>query len=92
MKQVKIIFASLILVLSSTTAFANTADNTRYVDPFIGTTNYSVCNPGAVRPHALMSVGLLTLWGPTLTLRIRTVGGGRRHTSITTSILRALHM
>lgn len=26
-----------------------------YVDPFIGTTNFSVCNPGAVLPHGLMS-------------------------------------
>lgn len=24
---------------------------TEYVDPFIGTTNFSVCNPGAVLPH-----------------------------------------
>ena len=29
---------------------------TEYVDPFIGTTNFSVCNPGAVLPHGLMSV------------------------------------
>ena len=27
-----------------------------YVDPFIGTTNFSVCNPGAVCPNGLMSV------------------------------------
>ncbi len=27
-----------------------------YVDPFIGTTNFSVCNPGAVLPHGMMSV------------------------------------
>ncbi len=26
-----------------------------FVDPFIGTTNFSVCNPGAVLPHGLMS-------------------------------------
>lgn len=69
MKQVKIIFASLILVLSSTTAFANTADNTRYVDPFIGTTNYSVCNPGAVRPHALMSVVPFNVMGSDLNVK-----------------------
>lgn len=92
MKQVKIIFASLILVLFATTAFAHTADNTRYVDPFIGTTNYSVCNPGAVRPHALMSVVPFNVMGSDLNVKDRTVGGGRRHTSITTSILRALHM
>ena len=69
MKQVKIIFASLILVLSSTTAFAHTADNTRYVDPFIGTTNYSVCNPGAVRPHALMSVVPFNVMGSDLNVK-----------------------
>ena len=30
-----------------------TAENdlASYVDPFIGTTNFSVCNPGAVVPH-----------------------------------------
>lgn len=27
-----------------------------YVDPFIGTTNFSVCHPGAVCPNGLMSV------------------------------------
>lgn len=27
-----------------------------YVDPFIGTTNFGTCNPGAVRPNGLMSV------------------------------------
>ena len=27
-----------------------------YVDPFIGTTNFGTCNPGAVCPNGLMSV------------------------------------
>jgi hypothetical protein len=27
-----------------------------YVDPFIGTTNFSVCNPGAICPNGMMSV------------------------------------
>ncbi|MDE5637515.1 MAG: glycoside hydrolase family 92 protein, partial [Alistipes sp.] len=26
------------------------------VDPFIGTTNFGTCNPGAVCPHGMMSV------------------------------------
>ena len=26
------------------------------VDPFIGTTNFGTCNPGAVVPHGMMSV------------------------------------
>lgn len=30
-------------------------DPVDFVDPFIGTTNFSVCNPGAVLPHGLMS-------------------------------------
>jgi predicted alpha-1,2-mannosidase len=38
------------------TASVSAKDNIDYVDPFIGTTNFSVCNPGAVRPHGLMSV------------------------------------
>ena len=37
-----------------------------YVDPFIGTTNYSVCNPGAVRPHGLMSVVPFNVMGSDL--------------------------
>ncbi len=37
-----------------------------YVDPFIGTTNFSVCNPGAVRPHAMMSVVPFNVMGSDL--------------------------
>ena len=37
-----------------------------YVDPFIGTTNFSVCNPGAVRPHGLMSVVPFNVMGSDL--------------------------
>ena len=43
-------------LLMLTAAGASAKDNVDYVDPFIGTTNFSVCNPGAVRPHGLMSV------------------------------------
>ena len=35
---------------------ANAQDPVDYVDPFIGTTNYGTCNPGAVCPNGLMSV------------------------------------
>ena len=45
--------AALMLLM---TVPAAAKDNVDYVDPFIGTTNFSVCNPGAVRPHGLMSV------------------------------------
>ena len=37
-----------------------------YVDPFIGTTNYSVCNPGAVCPHGMMSVVPFNVMGSDL--------------------------
>lgn len=39
---------------------------TDYVDPFIGTTNFSVCNPGAVTPHGLMSVVPFNVMGSDL--------------------------
>lgn len=34
----------------------NAQDPVDYVDPFIGTTNFGTCNPGAVCPNGLMSV------------------------------------
>ena len=37
-----------------------------YVDPFIGTTNFSVCNPGALRPHGMMSVVPFNVMGSDL--------------------------
>jgi predicted alpha-1,2-mannosidase len=37
-----------------------------YVDPFIGTTNYSVCNPGAVLPNGMMSVVPFNVMGSDL--------------------------
>ena len=37
-----------------------------YVDPFIGTTNFSICNPGAIRPHGLMSVVPFNVMGSDL--------------------------
>lgn len=37
-----------------------------YVDPFIGTTNFSVCNPGALRPHSMMSVVPFNVMGSDL--------------------------
>ncbi|MBE6219192.1 MAG: glycoside hydrolase family 92 protein [Rikenellaceae bacterium] len=32
------------------------SDNTQYVDPFIGTADYSATHPGAVVPHGMMAV------------------------------------
>lgn len=61
-------FKSLALgALFMATAMSATAkDNIDYVDPFIGTTNFSVCNPGAVRPHGLMSVVPFNVMGSEL--------------------------
>jgi len=39
-----------------------------YVDPFIGTTNYSVCNPGAVCPNSMMSVVPFNVMGSNLNM------------------------
>ena len=74
MKKLSIMAALLLL---ATTAGAK--DNIDYVDPFIGTTNYSVCNPGSVLPHALMSVVPFNVMG-------------QHHMSIPTLTLQALHM
>ena len=40
-----------------------------YVDPFIGTTNFSVCNPGAVLPHGMMSVVPFNVMGSDLNVQ-----------------------
>ena len=56
------IAASLTLDAGNVTA----KDNVDYVDPFIGTTNFSICNPGAIRPHGLMSVVPFNVMGSDL--------------------------
>lgn len=45
---------------------AGAKDNVDYVDPFIGTTNFSICNPGAIMPHGLMSVVPFNVMGSDL--------------------------
>lgn len=58
---------SLILMLLAVTLNASAQKPlVDYVDPFIGTTNFSVCNPGAVRPHAMMSVVPFNVMGSDL--------------------------
>lgn len=54
--------------LAAVTALSVWADRqpVDYVDPFIGTTNFSVCNPGAIRPHGLMSVVPFNVMGSDL--------------------------
>ena len=44
----------------------NTQEPIDYVDPFIGTTNFSVCNPGAVLPQGMMSVVPFNVMGSDL--------------------------
>ena len=53
-------------MLVAATTHAGAKDNIDYVDPFIGTTNYSICHPGSVRPHALMSVVPFNVMGSDL--------------------------
>ena len=42
------------------------AAQTEYVNPFIGTTNFGACNPGAVTPNGLMSVTPFNVMGSRL--------------------------
>ena len=57
-------------LLAALLAFSATAltaqEPVDYVDPFIGTTNFSVCNPGAVTPHGMMSVVPFNVMGSDL--------------------------
>lgn len=55
--------AILLLSMGEVKAQKRTID---YVDPFIGTTNFSVCNPGAVCPNGLMSVVPFNVMGSDL--------------------------
>lgn len=50
----KRLFLSVLLILGFGTAAAQAPVDC--VDPFIGTTNFGTCNPGAVTPHGMMSV------------------------------------
>lgn len=56
---------SAILVLCAVSASAQKSV-VDYVDPFIGTTNFSVCTPGAIRPHSMMSVVPFNVMGSDL--------------------------
>jgi predicted alpha-1,2-mannosidase len=58
---------SALLLLSALEVGAEvTKDAVDYVDPFIGTTNFSVCNPGAIKPHSMMSVVPFNVMGSDL--------------------------
>lgn len=64
MRQISKLAATALLALAAATAGAK--DNIDYVDPFIGTTNFSVCHPGAICPHGLMSVVPFNVMGSDL--------------------------
>ena len=63
MKLNNIVLSALFALWGSTASAQQPID---YVDPFIGTTNFSVCNPGAVLPHGLMSVVPFNVMGSDL--------------------------
>ncbi|MDE6491176.1 MAG: glycoside hydrolase family 92 protein, partial [Muribaculaceae bacterium] len=54
----KLMIAASVALCSLCGSAAEMADTTllRYVNPFIGTTNFGTCNPGAVVPTGMMSV------------------------------------
>lgn len=62
----KKILSTMLLALACFSQNANAEKLTRYVDPMIGTTNFSVCNPGAVMPHGLMTVTPFNVMGSDL--------------------------
>lgn len=60
----KKMFTLMLAALAAATALAGKL--TRHVDPFIGTTNFSVCSPGPVVPHGLMTVTPFNVMGSEL--------------------------
>lgn len=67
MKNLKYMAVAALLACGALNASAK--DNVEYVDPFIGTTNFSICNPGAIRPHGLMSVVPFNVMGSDLNVQ-----------------------
>ena len=67
MSTYKTIFRQcLVILFCLVTLPSNAKEPVDYVDPFIGTTNFSVCNPGAVCPRGLMSVVPFNVMGSDL--------------------------
>lgn len=72
MERLKRLLMPLIMLLPPTlpaaAADSSAADTTllRYVDPFIGTTNFGTTNPGALVPNGLMSVSPFNVTGSDL--------------------------
>lgn len=57
---------SLTLLLASVSSWGAAKEPADWVNPFIGTTNYGTCNPGAVLPNGLMSVSPFNVAGSDL--------------------------
>ena len=89
MNHFKHLAIAALLVLSAGSVTAK--DNVDYVDPFIGTTNFSICNPGAIRPHGLMSVVPFNVMCLTSIRKTRIHDGGQRYTNTTINISPDLH-
>lgn len=61
----QVLSAAVMLALSTVLSFAQESPN-RYVNPFVGTTNFGTTNPGAVCPNGLMSVTPFNVMGSDL--------------------------
>lgn len=60
--------ATLLLIVFNLSLPLSAQQPVDYVNPMIGTTNFSVCNPGAVLPHGLMSVVPFNVMGSDLNM------------------------
>ncbi len=61
----KLVTVLLLLLAACTQTFAQ-RQAVDYVNPFIGTSNFGTCHPGAVVPHGLMSVSPFNVMGSDL--------------------------
>lgn len=66
MNKLRHIFLAAAFVSVLGAGAKDNVDYVDYVDPFIGTTNFSICNPGAIMPHGLMSVVPFNVMGSDL--------------------------
>ena len=62
----KLRLSIIALLLSCLTLSAQERDYTEWVDPFIGTADYSVTHPGAIVPHGMMAAVPFNVTGSTL--------------------------
>ena len=64
--MMKLRLTIIALLLSCLTLSAQERDYTEWVDPFIGTADYSVTHPGAIVPHGMMAAVPFNVTGSTL--------------------------